>query len=65
MAYKIEIDQGECIACGACIATCPESFEMDEKKHKAKPKNSRVDELGCAQDAADNCPVECIHIKKE
>jgi ferredoxin len=65
MTYKIEIDQEECLACGACIATCPEFFEMDEDEHKAKSKKAKVEELGCAQDAADNCPAECIHISKE
>jgi len=64
MAYEIKVDQDVCIGCGACVATCAEHFEMDEAKGKAKPKKTKVEELGCAQDAADNCPVECIHVKK-
>jgi ferredoxin len=64
MAYKIEIEKDVCIACGACVATCPEHFEMNEEENHAQPKQSSVEELGCAQEAADNCPVECIHIKK-
>jgi len=65
MTYKIELNQEECIACGACVGTCPKFFEMDEETNKAKPKHAETEELGCAQEAADNCPVECIHITKK
>jgi ferredoxin len=63
MAYEIKIDQASCIGCGACVATCPECFDMDEKKGKAKAKKPKCDSP-CAQDAADNCPVEAIAVKK-
>lgn len=60
--YKIEHDQEACIGCGACISTCPENWEMDEAKHKSKPKKTELDEISCNQDAADGCPVKCIKI---
>jgi len=63
MAFKIEIDEDECIGCAACITTC-DNFEMDEGKNKAKAIESNVKEIGCNQDAADVCPVQCIKIKK-
>ena len=63
MAFKISINKDECIGCGACVATC-DNFEMDEEENKAKVKDAGVDEIGCNQEAADVCPVQCIKIKK-
>lgn len=63
--YKIEIVIEECTGCAACNASCPESFDMkddDSGIPKAKVKKADVDELGCAMDAAQVCPVNCIHI---
>ena len=59
--YKIEINLEECIGCGACAATCSDSFEMKDDT-KAHPINSDVEDIGCAMDAAQTCPVTCIHI---
>jgi ferredoxin len=63
--YKVEVNREECTGCMACNATCPEVFEMkddDKGAQKAKPVKEDVDELGCAMDAAQVCPVNCIHI---
>ena len=63
--YKLEINQEECTACQACVASCPEGFEMgqdDKENEKAKPKTPDIDDLGCCMDAAQVCPVNCIHI---
>jgi ferredoxin len=63
--YKIELIVEECTGCAACNASCPESFEMkddDKGTQKAKVKKADVDELGCTMDAAQVCPVNCIHI---
>ena len=57
--YKIEIDQEECIGCGACTAC--DNFELKED-NKAYVKQKEVLELGCNQEAADNCPVNCIKV---
>ena len=62
MAYKITIDKEKCIGCGACAATC-DNFELNEGK--AVAKKSKVDEIGCNQEAADVCPVNAIKITKE
>lgn len=62
MAYKIEIDKEKCIGCGACVAVCPKYFEM--KGSVSVPKESSVEELACAQEAADNCPATCIKVTK-
>jgi ferredoxin len=62
MPFKIELNESECIGCGACVAACQDFFEMEGDKAKAKKKEAK--DIGCAQDAADGCPVSCIHIKK-
>jgi len=63
MAFKIKFKQEECIGCGACVAVCSENWEL--KDGKAKPKKSSVQEIGCNQDAADTCPMNCIEIEEE
>jgi ferredoxin len=63
--YKIEIDVEQCTGCAACNACCPENFEMENDEKgvpKAKVKKAEVDELSCCMDAAQVCPVNCIHI---
>jgi ferredoxin len=62
MAYKITVDDKECIGCGACEAQCPEGFEV--KDGKAKPKKDKPNELGCIKEAADICPVKAIKIEE-
>ncbi len=59
---KIVQDADACIGCGACAAICPDNWEM--KGSKSKPKKTELNDLGCNQQAADACPVQCIKIKK-
>lgn len=61
--YKIEVDKAKCIGCGACVAVCGENFEL--KGGKSSPKKKEVQDLGCNQEAADNCPVGAIKITKK
>jgi ferredoxin len=65
MAFKIEVTE-ECIGCGACVAQCDnfDVVEGEDDKRIAKPKEARVSEIGCNQDAADVCPVQAIKITK-
>jgi ferredoxin len=58
---KITVDQGKCIGCGACAATCPEAFEL--KDGKAHPKKANVDKLTCEKAAESGCPVGAISVK--
>lgn len=60
MTHKIIVDKDKCIGCGACAATCPDSFGM--KDGKAYAKVSEVEELGCEKDAATGCPVDAISV---
>lgn len=70
MKYKIIHERKNCIGCGACAASCPEfwSLKSDGKASLAGAKKVgvnfelEVDELKCNRDAAEVCPVNCIHI---
>jgi len=72
MAVKIIHDRPVCIGCGACVAVCPDFWEMgdDGKSHLkgAKPTGDKftldVPKAGCNSDAAQSCPVNCIHIEE-
>ena len=60
MSHKIVVDEGKCIGCGACEATCPVSFVMkDGKAHAVK---SEVEKLTCEKEAESGCPVGAIRV---
>ena len=69
-SFKIVHDRESCIGCGACAATCPNSWEMANdgksklKGSKAKGSNFELEakDLGCSKEAAEACPVNVIHI---
>ena len=65
--WKLTIDRDECIGDGICASLCDELFEMDDEgKAKVLQEIIEDEELAeCAQDAADNCPVACIHLEKQ
>ena len=69
---KIIQEHEKCIGCGACVGVCPAFWEMG-KDGKSNPKKAKkvganfeleVKDIACNQQAADICPVNCIHIKK-
>ena len=57
---KITIDEKKCIGCGTCAAMCPSHFIMEGEKSKAV--KAEVEDLSCAREAADACPVSAIKI---
>lgn len=71
---KVILEREKCIGCGSCQALCPKQFKLvDDGKSSliggtrdAKTGNDEIetDKLGCAESAADSCPVQCIHIEK-
>jgi ferredoxin len=72
----VTIDRDTCVSCGSCWETCPalfeedpddsrsrirESFQIGKNKAEGKPDGALE---GCAQEAADLCPVEIIAIRE-
>lgn len=57
----VKIDKNKCIGCGACAATCPEVFQMeDDGKAGVKEGANTKKNLKCIKEAIQNCPVEAI-----
>ncbi len=61
---KVWVDSQGCISCGACVAICPSIFAFGEdgKSHAVKQPESD-EEIKCAQEAAEACPVSVINIE--
>jgi len=55
----VKVDQGTCIGCGACAATCPSVFEMKDDG-KAHVKSGADESAPCVKDAIEGCPVDAI-----
>ncbi|MCA9459700.1 MAG: ferredoxin [Nanoarchaeota archaeon] len=74
--YKIIHDRDICIGCSACASVCPKYWEMNSDGKSdvigsEKTGNGEEEKLGpinvdysCNKEAADSCPVNCIHIFK-
>lgn len=69
MAYKIVHERALCIGCGACVAACEKFWSLKEGKSNLKGAKKigskfelEVEKLDCNKDAAEVCPVNCIHI---
>ncbi len=60
MTHKISVDKNKCIGCGACFATCPNSFKM--KNGKAFVTKAKVEKLTCEKEAETGCPVSAIKV---
>jgi len=56
-----------CTACGLCVETCPEVFEMPDDADIARVIVDTVppDAEDACRQAADDCPVEAIEIMEE
>lgn len=68
--YKIIYHKNECIGAFACLAAAPETWTQNDdkadlvegKKEGEEIYTKEVDELGGNLEAAQSCPVNCIHI---
>lgn len=73
---KVAIDREECTSCAVCWEECPELFEqnaddewsqvVEGHREAGDPAKGNVPEEleNCAQQAAEGCPVEIIHIQE-
>ena len=71
---KVIQEREKCIGCGACVSICSNFWELSEDG-KSTLKGSvntegekyelEVPSVGCNQEAADSCPVQCIIILEE
>lgn len=57
----IEVDKDKCIGCGACVAVCPECFEMKNGISSIKDKDCKSCKAKL-EDIADACPMGAIII---
>lgn len=71
--YTMQHNRPECIGCGACAVIAPEFWEMNDDgksdiiNPEHKPNNWQEKVIGEPDfeinlEAAESCPVECIHI---
>ncbi len=70
---KAVIDREGCISCGACWTNCPEFFEenpddnfsqvLEKYRTGGLGEGEAPDDLvDCVLQAADDCPVQVIHV---
>lgn len=67
--YRITVDKGACIGCGACASECPDNWELKETDEgfKGQPKVAVLDneeDYEKNKAAMDICPVQAIKITK-
>ena len=56
---KVRIEDS-CTACGLCVDTCPDIFEMGDEIAEVIVDNVPPELEETAQQAVDECPVEAI-----
>lgn len=58
-----KVDKEACIGCGACPDICPEVYQMEDDGLAVAYTNPVPTDLEeTAQEGADSCPVDAIHI---
>jgi ferredoxin len=62
IAMRVRIED-TCTACGLCVDTCPEVFEMGDEMAEVIVDDVPPEHEDAVQQAADECPVEAIIIE--
>ncbi len=60
---KAVVDADLCTGCELCTQTCPDVFEMEDDVAKTKVDEVPAGSEDCANQAAEECPVEAIKIE--
>ena len=61
MAYKAKVDRKLCTSVASCVATAPNTFELDDEGISVvKKQNADSDQVIMA--AAESCPVDAISV---
>jgi ferredoxin len=60
---KVRIDEDSCTACGLCVESCPEVFEMGDDIAQVKVDEVPAELEDAVQQAADECPAEAIIVE--
>jgi len=55
----IKVNKDLCIGCGTCVALCPDTFKLADD---TKSEVIKQDDVACAKNAADSCPVQAISV---
>jgi len=56
---SVVVDKEKCVACGACMALCPQVFQAD-KHRKSEVKEGADTSLPCVDTAIEACPRKAI-----
>ena len=61
MVKKIKVNKTTCIGCGACVASCPNTFKFDDDmKAEVMTEDSSCGGDDDCQSCIDMCPTESI-----
>jgi ferredoxin len=60
MTVRIE---DSCTACGLCVDTCPDVFQMGDEKAEVVVNEVPAELEDAVQQAADECPAEAIIVE--
>jgi ferredoxin len=60
---KAVVDADLCTGCELCTQTCPDVFEMEDDVAIVKADEVPAGSEDCANQAAEECPVEAIKIE--
>ena len=61
---KAIVDKETCTGCGLCEDTCPQVFKINDNIAEVIAAKVPPDAMDCAQQAAEECPVEAIAIEQ-
>lgn len=56
---SISVNKETCIGCGTCVSLCPGGFKLNDE---GKSEPITQENIECAQQAADSCPVKAITV---